>query len=267
VGETSTSILKIDVHQVEVAVRIAESRGPVDPSGARRRDTAIGTSEGAAPSPAVSAVQHINLPRPWRVARTLIISLAESFGIPLAVFAGVDVLAGDHAALLAGLGCAWLAMAVRRLLGGPIPGLLIISTLLLSLQTVVAFTTGDTWVYLLQPAIAKLLLSGLFVRSTRSRRPLIGQLAKEVCALPETLTGHADLTELFRRLTLLWAGIFAVLAFGMGVMAVTQSVAAFLLTSTSSTVGLILLGAGFSLVWFRRRTRGLGLRMRFSPTL
>lgn len=208
--------------------------------------------------------QQIALPRPGVLALSAAIHLTESFGLPLAVFAGVNALAGERPGLLAGLGCAWATVAARRIFSGQIPGLLIISTLLLSVQTVVAFTTGEAWIYLLQPAIAKLLLSGLFVRSARTTEPLVGQLAREVCALPETLTGHVDLRTFFRKITLLWAGIFGVLGTAMVAMSVTQSVADFLLTSTVATVGLVLAGALGSFIAFRRCTRGLGLRLHFA---
>lgn len=230
---------------------------PIDPPGdAGRRTISKMTTLG---------VQHIQLPRPWLLARSAIWHLVESFGLPLVTFLVVQYAVGTTWALVAGVGCAWATIGGRRLLRAPVPALLLVSAVLLSLQTVLAFSTGDTWIYLLQPALAKALLSALFARSAAVGRPMVGQLAHELCALPEALVAHDGLRGLFIGLTIFWSALFALLACGMAAMVVTLSVAGFLLTSTAASIGLIVVGAALSLLWFRRRLRAAGLRVGFAP--
>lgn len=211
------------------------------------------------------ALQQFQLPRPWLLVRSACWHLAESFGLPLITFLVVQHAVGTSWALVAGVGCAWATIGGRTLLRAPVPAVLLISAVLLSLQTVIAFSTGDTWVYLLQPALAKAMLAVMFARSAFVGRPMIGQLAHELCALPEAVVAHDGLRAVFLRLTVFWSALFALLAGGMAAMVVTLSVAGFLLTSTAATLGLILVGAAFSLHWFRRHLRRAGLRLGFAP--
>lgn len=212
-----------------------------------------------------AALQHVQLPHPWRLIRSGIWNLAESFGLPLVTFVVVNSAVSTSWALVAGVGCAWATIGGRRLFRAPVPAILLISAVLLSLQTVLAFSTGDTWIYLLQPAFAKAVLSVLFARSVMVGRPMVGQLAHELCSLPEALVAHDGLRTVFLRLTLFWSVLFALLAGGMAAMVVTLSVAGFLLSSTAATVGLIALGAAWSLRWFRRHLRTAGVRIGFAP--
>lgn len=207
--------------------------------------------------------EHIELPRPWRLMGTAAVGLGESFGLPVGAFALVDALVGQRPGLLAGLGVTWCVACARKFVTGSVPGLVLLSVLLLSLQTAVAFATGQTWIYLLQIPIAKLLLSVVFARSAPTRNPLVGKLAGEVCAVPPHWIEHADLRRFFAGATWLWASIFLVLALFLGAMVVTQPLVVCMYASTCGSIALALAGAGVSTLWFLSVLRKNGLRLRF----
>jgi hypothetical protein len=205
----------------------------------------------------------LQLPRPWRLLRRSAWSLAEAAGLPLGAYLAGNALAGRDAGLLAGLAVAWLIVAARKVITGQVPGLVAISALVLSVQTVLVFATGQTWIYLLQFPIAKLTLSLLFARSAPTEHPLVSRLATEVVSLRHG-AGHPGLLRFFQHATWLWAAIFGLLAIVFAALVATQPIAFFLLVSTAITITVIGSGAGASTLWFFRVLRRHDLRLAFA---
>jgi hypothetical protein len=206
----------------------------------------------------------LQLPRPWRLLRKSAWSLAEAAGLPLGAYLAGDVLGGRDAGLLAGLAVAWLIVAARKVIAGHVPGLVMISALVLSVQTVLVFATGQTWIYLLQFPIAKLTLSLLFARSAATERPLVSRLATEIVSLRHGDASHPGLHRFFQHATWLWAAIFGLLAMVFAALVATQPIAFFLLVSTAITIIAIGSGAGASTLWFFRVLRRNDLRLAFA---
>ncbi len=206
----------------------------------------------------------VQLPRPWRLLRKSALSLAEAAGLPLGAYLAGDVLAGRDAGLLAGLAVAWLIVAARKVIAGHVPGLVMISAFVLSVQTALVFATGQTWIYLLQFPIAKLTLSLLFARSAPTEHPLVSRLAAEVVSLRADGAGHPGLHRFFQRATWLWAAIFGLLAIVFAALVATQPIAFFLLASTAIMIVAIGSGAGASTLWFFRVLRRHDLRLAFA---
>ena len=191
-------------------------------------------------------------------------SFGESFGVPVGAFLIVDALAGQKAGLIAGLAATWLVAFARKVISGAVPGLVLISVVLLSLQTGLAFMTGQTWIYLLQIPLAKLLLCVVFARTAPTTSPIVGRLAGEVVALPHVWITHDDLHRFFRGATWLWSVIFLMLSLMLTAMVVTQPLETAMLASTCGSIVLAVLGAGICTIWFRRVIRRLGLSLSFT---
>jgi hypothetical protein len=208
--------------------------------------------------------EHLELPRPLRMLRTTLWSLAESVGIPLGALAAGGWLGGRNAGLLAGLAAIWLIAAVRRIVTGSVPSLLTISAIVLTLQTAMVLATGQLWIFLLQFPVANLCMSVLFARTARGPNPLVARLAAEVIALRQPATHHPGLHRFFQGATWLWAGIFLLLAGSLGVLMVTQPLATFLMLSSVATIALTAAGIGASVLWFVSMMRKHGLRVRFA---
>jgi hypothetical protein len=209
--------------------------------------------------------EHLELPRPLRLLRTMAWSLSESVGLPVAAFAVAGWLGGRDAGLLAGVAATWITVLVRKLATGSVPGLLAISTVVLTLQTAVAVATGNLWIFLLHFPLANLCLCILFARTAGGPRPLCARLAAEMIALRQPATHQPGLHRFFQGATWLWSGVFLLLAGSLGVLLVTQPTRTFLLLSTVATIAFIVAGTGASLLWFVSVLRRLGLRLRFAP--
>jgi hypothetical protein len=210
--------------------------------------------------------EHLEMPRPAQLLRTTGWSLTESVGLPVLALALGGWLWGRNAGLLAGLAVVWITAAVRKIRSGSVPSLVIISAILLTLQTAVAIGTGQLWIFLLHFPAGNLALSLLFARTATGPKPIVAKLAAEVVALRQPSTHHPGLHRFFQGATWLWAVIFMLLAVFLGVLLATQPTASFLLVSTVATVALIIVGAGVSALWLRVVMRRHGLGFRFAAT-
>jgi hypothetical protein len=167
--------------------------------------------------------------------------------------------------LLAGTAVVWLLIVIRKIVSGSVSALLMISALVLTIQTAVAISTGYMWMFQLQFPLANLAMCVVFARTAPTGKPLVAQLAAEVVALKQPEAQHPGLHRFFQGATWFWAGLFLLLTLGMAVMMVTEPYKLFMLLSTAVTIGLTVVGAAVCLVWFRAVLRRLGLRLRFSP--
>ena len=212
----------------------------------------------------VAMAEHLELPRPWRLMLTAGWNLAESLGIPVAGYLIGAQLGGRAAGMLAATAVVWLTVAGRKVISRAVPGLLMISALVLTLQTAVVLATGSVLFFLLQFPLANLGLCVLFARTAPTRTPLVAQLAAEVVALRHPLH-HAGLHRFFQGATWLWAGIFAASTAGLAAAMALEPVKAFMLLTTAVTIGGVIAGTGASAFWFFRVLRRFGLRVRFAP--
>jgi uncharacterized membrane protein len=192
-------------------------------------------------------------------------SLTESIGLPAAAYLAAARLDGRDTGLIAGLAAIWLTAITRKAVTGSVPGLLVISAAVLTVQTAVVLATGELWLFLLQFPLANLCMCVLFARTASGPRPLIAQLAAEVVALRQPATHYPGLHRFFQAATWLWAGIFLLLAAGLAVLMVTEPTSLFLMLSTAATIALVVAGTAASALWFRSVLRKLGLRLRFAP--
>jgi uncharacterized membrane protein len=161
----------------------------------------------------------------------------------------------------------WLTAAVRKVLTGSVPGLLLISGLVLTLQAVLVLATGSVLLFLLQFPLANLAMCILFARTAPTGRPLVAQLAAEVVALRQPSAAHPGLDSFFRRVTWLWAGIFAASTIGLAALLALEPTTVFLLLTTVVTVVGVAAGTALSVLWFIRMLRRCGLRVRFGQVL
>ena len=207
--------------------------------------------------------EDLEVPRPARLVRTTAWSLIESAGLPIGALALAGWLWGRNAGLIAGVVVVWIIAAIRKIHTGTVPSLVIISVVVLTLQTVLAVATGQIWIFLLHFPVANLALFFVFARTARGPNPIVAQLASEVVALRQPTTPSPGLHRFFQDATWLWAAIFLFLAICMTALLVTQTTAMFILLATAATVLLIVAGAGASALWLRVVLRRLGLGLRF----
>jgi hypothetical protein len=208
-----------------------------------------------------AATEHLELPHPRRLLWTSAWTMAESVGLPFGTYVVITDVVSPDAGLLAGTTVVWLLIALRKIVTKSVTALLMISALVLTVQTAVAISTGYMWMFQLQFPLGNLAMCVMFARTAPTRKPLVAQLAEEVVALKQP---HPGLHRFFQGATWLWAGLFLLLTLGLAVMMKTEPFKLFMLLSSVVTVGLTVLGAGICVLWFLADIRRLGLRLRFT---
>ena len=207
----------------------------------------------------------LELPRPVRLVRTAGVNLTESFGLPTAGYLLAASFAGRNAGLWAMLAAIWLTAVLRKLLTGSVPGLVMISLIVLTVQTVAAIATGNLLIFLVHFPIANLALCLLFARTARGHSPIAARLAAEVIGLRCPPVHQSRLHGFFQGVTVLWAGVFLLLAVILGVLLATVPISTYVPIWAASTVVLIVGGIAASVLWLRSVLRRLGIGFRFVP--
>jgi hypothetical protein len=205
----------------------------------------------------------LDLPRPIQLARTTGWNLAESFGLPLGAYALVASLYGRNLGVLAMLGAVWITAVVRKVATGSVPALLAIALIVLTVQAVVAIATGNVLIFLVHFPIANLALSIVFARSARGHSPLAERLAAEVIGLRCPALYRPRLRRFFQRVTMLWAGVFLLLAIILAALLVAVPAVTYVPIWAGVTIVLIAVGVGVSARWLRSELRKLGIGLRF----
>jgi hypothetical protein len=207
----------------------------------------------------------LELPRPVRLLRTAGVNLTESFGLPTGGYLLAAALAGRNAGLWAMLAAIWLTAVLRKLLTGTVPGLVMISLIVLTVQTVAAIATGNLLIFLVHFPIANLALCLLFARTARGHSPIAARLADEVIGLRCPAVHQPRLNGFFQGVTVLWAGVFLLLAVVLGVLLATVPISTYVPIWAACTVVLIVGGIAASVLWLRSVLRRLGIGFRFVP--
>ncbi len=133
--------------------------------------------------------------------------LLEASVIPTALFYTALVVLGLGAAYAAAL--LWLgATAVVRLARRrPIPPLLVLGLIGITVRTTVAVASGSSFFYFVQPVASSMVMAGVFLVSVLIGRPMIEKLALEFWPLTPEVLALPSVSRLLRGLTFLWAGV------------------------------------------------------------
>ena len=188
--------------------------------------------------------------------------LLESTLVPLGLFYLMLTVIGFKGGLIAALAWSLSALGRRLVLRKPVPGVLVLTTLLLVVRTVIGYCTGSIFLYFLQPTLQNFVIGFVFLATASIGRPLLGRLAMDFCAFPELISGHPRVQRFFRRVSLLWALVFVTNGIGTLFVLARETVGNFLMVSTAGSYSLVGLTAVLSLWWFRRCLYGQGIVLR-----
>ena len=195
--------------------------------------------------------------------RTVGWNLAESFGLPTGAYVLAAWLGGRDAGLWAMLAAIWFTAALRKVVTKSVPGLVTISLIVLTVQTLAAIVTGSLWIFLLHFPLANLGLCVLFARTAGGRSPIAARLAAEVIGLRCPDCHRQGMHRFFQGVTVLWAGVFLLLAAGLGALLATVPVDVYVPIWAVTTIVFIAAGIGVSVWWLRSVVRRLGTGFRF----
>jgi hypothetical protein len=147
--------------------------------------------------------------------------LIEASLIPTAVFYCALVLIGVGAAYAAAVLWLYAAAGTRLVRRRPVPPLIVLGVIGITVKTAVSVASGSTFVYFAQPILGSLVVGCVFLLSVVVGRPLVEALALEFWPLTPEMLAHPAVTQLLRRLTFLWAGVnFAVSAATLALLVV-----------------------------------------------
>jgi hypothetical protein len=160
--------------------------------------------------------------------------LVEATIIPTALFYLLLVLGDMRWALGGALIWSYGAVA-RRVVGNrPLPALLILATLGITVRTIVYLLSSNDFVYFVQPIMRTTLTGLLFAASVAVGRPLIARFANDFCPLAPDVRRRPGIRRLFKRLTILWALVNVLGAASSLVLLLTVPVSVFVLTAAVS---------------------------------
>ena len=171
--------------------------------------------------------------------------LIEATIIPTALFYTLLVLGDMRWALGGALIWSYGAVA-RRVVGDrPVPALLILATLGITVRTTVYLLSSNDFVYFVQPIMRTTLTGLMFAVSVAVGRPLIARFANDFCPLSADVSVRPGIHRLFKRLTILWAlvnvlaaasSLALLLTVPVSVFVVTAAVSAWIVTCTGVVV-------------------------------
>ena len=171
------------------------------------------------------------------IGRRSLPSLIEATLFPAALFYVCLVSFGEAVAMIAALSWSYGAVARRLAFGQPIPAILALATLGLTVRTLLGLTSG-TFIYFVQPVMTTLALAAVFLVSLCLGRPIIGRLAHDFCPLSPEIANRSSVLRLFSRLTWLWAGVHLVSAAMTFTLLVSVSTPTFVLLKTGCSLAL-----------------------------
>jgi hypothetical protein len=207
------------------------------------------------------------LPSLRAVVRHALPALLESTIVPGALFYLVLLLDGFHGALIAALSWSFLALGRRLVRGHKVPAVLVLSVVLVSARTVVAYVTGSAFLYFVQPTASTFLVAVLFLVTAVARRPIIEKLARDFCPLDPEMFARPFVRQFFLRLSFLWFVVLATQAGFIMWLLLESSVRTFVVERSLVSAVLTVGGIVLSTLWFVRVMRSAGLTVRFSGAL
>jgi uncharacterized membrane protein len=163
------------------------------------------------------------------------------------------------------LAAIWLTAGIRKIATGSVPGLVTISLIMLTVQTVAAIATGNLLIFLVHFPLANLGLCILFTATVRRHSPIAARLAAEVIGLRCPAVHQPRMHRFFQHVTVLWAGVFLALAVSLGVLLATIPVSTYVPVWAATTIVFIGAGIGASVLWLRLVLRRLGIGFRLGP--
>ena len=199
------------------------------------------------------------------VVRRLVPYLVEATFVPLVLFYVFLVSVDLTAAFLAAAGWSYAAVA-RRLVGRrPVPALLVLSCLGITLRTALYLCSGNTFVYFVQPILRTALTAFVLGASVMIGRPLIARFASDFCPLTPDVQVRPAIVGLFRRLTYLWAGVNLIAAAVSLTLLLTVPTAVFVGTTTLAAWALTCTGVVLTVADAVRTARSEGLATAIGP--
>jgi hypothetical protein len=133
-------------------------------------------------------------------------SLLEASLIPSSLFYCCLIIGGLGVAYASAIIWLYVAVLSRVVRQRPVPPLLVLGAIGITVRTKVSILSGSTFLYFAQPIVGSLVMGCVFLISVWIGRPMAEKLALEFWPLTPEMLARPAVNRLLRRLTLLWAG-------------------------------------------------------------
>jgi hypothetical protein len=194
------------------------------------------------------------------VVRRLFPYLVEATLIPTAMYYAGLIAFGPMWGILAAAACVYVSVGRRLLRRQPVPGLLVVASVGLSVRVAMYLVNESSFIYFVQPIIKTMATAVLFGGSVLIGKPLVARFAADFCAFGDDVGRRPAIVSLFRRLTLLWAGAQIMIAAANLTLLLTVPVPVFVGTAAATAWTVMCAGVVITVVDAVRTTRGDGLR-------
>ena len=171
-------------------------------------------------------------PRVRAIVRHLAASVLLANVIPAALFYLCFRAGNVWLALVAALAWCYGAIAWRKATRRRPSGLMWLTVVALTAKTALAFASGSTFLYFLQPALTDCVIAVVFLVSLATARPVVARLAADFYPMSRDVAERPRVQRLFWRLTFLWAVICLAKAVSTIWLLQELSVASFLTVKT-----------------------------------
>ncbi len=199
------------------------------------------------------------------VTRRLVPYLIEATLVPTVLFYVFLNLRDLRSAFVAALAWSYTAVGRRVVRGRPVPGLLLLASLGLTLRTAIFLLSGNTFIYFFQPILRTTATAATFALSVLVGRPLIARFAADFCPLTPEVSAQPAVVRLFRRLTYLWAGVNIAAAAVSLTLLLTVRTAVFVGTATVAAWVITCTGVVLTVSDAVRTARSEGLATAVAP--
>lgn len=178
--------------------------------------------------------------------------LLEATFVPGALFYACLVWGGLGLAYVSALVWVYGCVARRLLRRRAVPIVLVLSAVGVSVRTVVALASGSTFAYFAQPILGTVATGGVFLASLLVDRPLIGRLAGDFWPVTPEMARNPRIASLFRRLTVLWAGVNLATAAVTFVLLLSLPLTTFVAVKQVSGSAITVSAIALTIVWSHR---------------
>lgn len=218
-----------------------------------------------------STVEAAHLDASWRadpsrtsvvgaVLRRLVPYLFEATVIPSVLFYTGMLAFGLLWGIVAAASWTYVSVVRRLVRRRPVPGLLLLASLGISLRLALYLANANAFAYFVQPIIRTVATAVFFAASALIGKPLVARFAADFCAFGSDVQSRPAIVSLFRRLTYLWAGAQATIAIVDLTLLLTVPLSVFVGTATATAWIVMCAGVALTVADAARTARTDGLR-------
>ncbi len=195
----------------------------------------------------------------WAVLRRLFPYLVEATLVPTAAYYCCLLTLGHGWGIVAAASCTFVSVARRLVLRQPVPGLLLLASVGISVRVGMYFVNESSFLYFVQPIVKTAALALLFAASVIVGKPLVARFAADFCNFDSDVGARPAIASLFRRLTCLWACAQVTIAAVNLTLLLTVPVAVFVGTAAATAWVVMSAGVVITVTDAVRTTRGDGI--------